>query len=173
MRAPRDSRVVANLISGAGTSATVETLQRAASPLSRITGSAFSNAVRNMIFLSPRPDLGSTPPAFAAPRSDLRRSPELRLAPTVRAPSRAAHRTGAPRRRAVAWSSFPPSCAPCSGDSLAIGAPRIGDGAMAYTLAEAAQAAGRGKTTLLRMIRSGRLSARRDPGTGGLMVAAG
>ena len=41
---------------------------------------------------------------------------------------------------------------------------------MPYTLAEAAQAAGRGKTTLLRMIRSGRLSAARDPVTGGWMV---
>jgi uncharacterized coiled-coil protein SlyX len=41
---------------------------------------------------------------------------------------------------------------------------------MAYTLAEAAKAAGRGKTTLLRMIRSGRLSASRDPLTGGWMV---
>jgi len=41
---------------------------------------------------------------------------------------------------------------------------------MTYTLAEAAQAAGRGKTTLLRMIRSGRLSASRDPVTGGWMV---
>ena len=41
---------------------------------------------------------------------------------------------------------------------------------MPYTLSEAAQAAGRGKTTLLRMIRSGRISATRDPVTGGWMV---
>ena len=41
---------------------------------------------------------------------------------------------------------------------------------MAYTLSEAARAAGRGKTTLLRMIRSGKLSATRDPVTGGWLV---
>jgi hypothetical protein len=41
---------------------------------------------------------------------------------------------------------------------------------MAYTLSEAARAAGRGKTTLLRMIRSGRLSAIRDPVTDGWMI---
>src|SRR5215212_4419787 len=45
-----------------------------------------------------------------------------------------------------------------------------GERAMAYTLSEAARAAGRGKTTLLRMIRSGRLSATRDPVTGGWLV---
>src|SRR3954469_14648106 len=45
-----------------------------------------------------------------------------------------------------------------------------GDGAMTYTLSEAARAAGRGKTTLLRMIRSGKLSATRDPVTGGWLV---
>src|SRR3954451_7404689 len=45
-----------------------------------------------------------------------------------------------------------------------------GDGAMAYTLSEAAQAAGKGKTTLLRMIRAGRLSASRDPVTDGCLM---
>jgi hypothetical protein len=41
---------------------------------------------------------------------------------------------------------------------------------MAYTLSEAARAAGRGKTTLLRMIRSGKLSAIRDPVTDGWLI---
>src|SRR4051794_7900724 len=45
-----------------------------------------------------------------------------------------------------------------------------GNGAMAYTLSEAAKAAGKGKTTLLRMIRSGRLSATRDPVTDGWLI---
>src|SRR3954451_24463958 len=51
-----------------------------------------------------------------------------------------------------------------------MGAPCIGERAMAYTLSEAARAAGRGKTTLLRMIQSGKLSATRDPVTGGWLV---
>ena len=42
--------------------------------------------------------------------------------------------------------------------------------AMAYTLSEAAQAVGRGKTTLLRMIKQGKLSAARDPVTDGWLV---
>src|SRR6476659_7380199 len=41
---------------------------------------------------------------------------------------------------------------------------------MPYTLSEAARAAGRGKTTLLRMIRSGKLSATRDPVTDGWLI---
>lgn len=41
---------------------------------------------------------------------------------------------------------------------------------MAYTLSEAARATGRGKTTLLRMIKAGRLSGSRDPLTGGWLV---
>jgi uncharacterized coiled-coil protein SlyX len=41
---------------------------------------------------------------------------------------------------------------------------------VAYTLSEAAKACSRGKTTLLRMIKSGRLSAARDPVTGGWLL---
>lgn len=41
---------------------------------------------------------------------------------------------------------------------------------MAYTLTEAAQATGRGKTTLLRMIKQGRLAGTRDALTGGWLV---
>src|SRR4051794_7107993 len=42
--------------------------------------------------------------------------------------------------------------------------------AMAYTLAAAAKAAGRDKTTVLRAIKAGKLSGARDPVTGSWMV---
>jgi len=48
----------------------------------------------------------------------------------------------------------------------------MGDGVTTYTLSEASKAAGRSKSTILRSIRSGRVSASRDELTGGWNINA-
>jgi excisionase family DNA binding protein len=54
--------------------------------------------------------------------------------------------------------------------SLRLAHHALGDAAMPYTVAEAAKAAGRSKSTLLRAIQAGKLSATRDPITEGWLI---